>query len=65
MVMDTVQHAGPSNSAADERVAEMRQLLMEIQAIDTASALRSLRRPFPPVPLAERVRALAGNANSS
>lgn len=43
---------------AEESVAEMRRLLMEIQAIDTATALRSLRRAFPHAPLADRVRAL-------
>jgi hypothetical protein len=45
----------------DESIAEMRQLLIEMQAIDTASALRSLRRAFPDAPLADRVRAIAGD----
>jgi len=49
----------------DEDIAEMRQMLLEMQAIDTATALRSLRRAFPHAPLAQRVWALAGNAAGS
>lgn len=45
----------------EEHIAEMRQMLIEMQAIDTASALRSLRRAFPDAPLADRVRALAAD----
>jgi hypothetical protein len=58
--MDTVRDAKPSDPRIEERVAEMRQLLIEMQAIDTASALRSLRRAFPDAALSERVRAIAG-----
>ena len=63
--MDAVRDAGWSDPRVEERVAEMRQLLIEMQAIDAASALRSLRRAFPHVPLADRVRALAGNVTNS
>ena len=59
MVMGGERKPGSMEQRADESVAEMRQLLIEMQAIDTASALRSLRRAFPHVPLADRVRALA------
>lgn len=59
--MDTVRKARPFDPRAEERVAEMRQMLIEMQAIDAASALRSLRRAFPDAALAERVRALAGS----
>ncbi len=57
--------AGSTKPLVDESVAEMRQLLIEMQAIDTASALRSLRRAFPYAPLADRVRALAGTVAKS
>ena len=43
----------------EDRVAEMRQMLLEMHAVDTAAALRSLRTAFPHVPLTDRVRALA------
>lgn len=49
----------------NEHIAEMRQMLLEMQAIDTASALRSLRKVFPHTPLADRVRALAGAVTNS
>jgi hypothetical protein len=37
----------------------MRQMLVEMRAVDTAGALRALRDAYPDVPLAERVHALA------
>lgn len=54
----------PTDSAAieaalDLRIAEMRQMLIEMRSADTTAALRSLRESFPDVPFAERVRALA------
>jgi hypothetical protein len=45
--------------ALDLRIAEMRQMLVEMRAVDTAGALRALRDAYPDVPLAERVHALA------
>ena len=50
----------PRDQRVNEHIAEMRQMLLEMQAIDTASALRSLRKMFPHAPLSDRVRALAG-----
>jgi hypothetical protein len=61
--MDNDRQAGPLDPRVEERVAEMRQMLIEMQAIDTASALRSLRRAFPDTALTERVRALAGDGH--
>lgn len=59
--MDAVRDFGSSDPRVEERVAEMRQMLVEMQAIDAATALRSLRRAFPDAPLSDRVRAMAGN----
>jgi hypothetical protein len=59
--MDAVRDAGSTDPRVEERVDEMRQMLIEIRAIDAATALRSLRRAFPDAPLADRVRALAAN----
>jgi hypothetical protein len=65
MVMGSERNPGWIDPKVDESIAEMRQLLIEMQAIDTASALRSLRRAFPNAPLADRVRALAGTVTNS
>lgn len=59
--MDNDRQASPPDPRVEERVAEMRQMLIEMQAIDTASALRSLRRAYPDAALTERVRTLAGD----
>jgi hypothetical protein len=58
--MDASQDVVSLDPRVEERVVEMRQLLLEMQAIDAATALRSLRRAFPDAPLADRVRAMAG-----
>jgi hypothetical protein len=63
--MGAEQDAESHDPRVNQRVAEMRQLLIEMQAIDTASALRSLRRAFPNAPLADRVRALSGTVTNS
>lgn len=65
MLMGGERKTGSMEPLANESVAEMRQLLIEMQAIDTASALRSLRRAFPHTPIADRVRALAGTVTNS
>ena len=57
--MDTVREIRPRHPRVEERVAEMCCLLLEMRAIDTATALRSLRRAFPDAPFADRVRAVA------
>ena len=65
MLMGAERKPGSIDPQVDESIAEMRQMLIEMQAIDTASALRSLRRAFPDAPLADRVRALAGTVTNS
>jgi hypothetical protein len=59
MLIGGERKPGSIDPQVDESIAEMRQLLIEMRAIDTASALRSLRRAFPNAPLADRVRAIA------
>jgi hypothetical protein len=63
--MNTVRDFRTLGPFVDERIAEMRRMLLEMQAIDAATALRSLRRAFPDAPLADRVRALAGSVTNS
>jgi hypothetical protein len=46
------------STMADGRVAQMRQMLADMQPGSTASALRALRDAFPEASLEERVRAL-------
>jgi hypothetical protein len=65
MVMGAERKPNSIDPQVNESIAEMRHLLIEVQAIDTATALRSLRRAFPNAPLAERVRALTGTITNS
>ncbi len=47
------------SATLDERIGEMRRMLVLMKPASTAGALKALRDSFPDVPLDERVRALA------